>query len=260
MMVTLNLFTQLLARARNFHDGGHSLHALSILRRLASFRDLPADVAEEVHARLGEAWLRRRRFRRARRHLTVALRHRPDCARYHFLLGLALHHDPAGDLARAARCYRRCLRLAPDHLRCLTEAGLLALLRGRHDKGLDLLRRAAESAPDDAGILDKLVQGLCQTGQSEEAVRLVRSALFRHPRCPRLRRVWIDLEIMLLRRRQETARARQDPTDGPVLLPFIRLVGKLTPSPKTGGEDEPAALPGPHLVRIRPRRSRRRVP
>jgi tetratricopeptide (TPR) repeat protein len=244
MTLTLNLFEQLLARARRCQEAGQISQALSSLRRLARFPDLPADVAEEVQARLGEFWLRRRRFRRARRHLAAALGYRPDSPRYHFLLGLALHHDPAGDLARAARHYRRSLHLSPRQPRCLAEAGLLAITRGREDEGLDLLRRAAALAPADAGIVGKFARGLGQCGRPNEGLRAVRAALFRQPRCPRLRRLWVDLELSGLHRRQEMARAHAARGDEPVLLPFIRLVGKVTASPTFERADAPASRPG----------------
>jgi hypothetical protein len=151
------------------------------------------------------------------------------------------------------------LQLAPDNVRCLAEAGLLAILRGRSDNGLDLLRRAAKLAPTDAGVVGKLVEGLCQAGQPDEAVRVVRIALFGNSRCPRLRKVWRDLEMSQLRRQQETTRARTGTNDGPVLLPFVRLLGKVTSSPASD-QQESMALPVTIPVRQRTRRPRRRVP
>src|SRR5205823_4602909 len=109
---------------------------LSQLTRLASFVELSPAVAEEVQARLGELHLKRRRFRKAQRHLLAALAFDPDNPRYHHLLGLAQLHDPHGDLGRAWRHYRRALALAPGKARWRAEAGLLALRLGRFDEGL----------------------------------------------------------------------------------------------------------------------------
>lgn len=256
MMHALNLFAHVLDRARRYQHNSQYHLAESILLRLARFRDLPDAIAEQIDALLGEGYLRRRRFRAARRHLRAALRRRP-CARTYYLLALALHHDPRGDRDRAACFYRRALRLSPRWVRCLTEAGLLDVARGRTDRGIRLLRRAAALAPDDVTTLTKLVRGLCQSGKPREAHEAVRVALFRAPRCPKVRKLADNLHLSLLRRRQETARIAARPDAEPVVLPFMRVVG-LPPMAGDGiRHDGAAALPGPHLVRLPVLRSRR---
>jgi tetratricopeptide (TPR) repeat protein len=258
MAYTLNLVDELLSRAIRLHDAGQWREALCVLQRLLGF-DLSPAVAEQAHARLGEILLKRRRYRPARRHLRGALRLRPDCARYHFLLGLAWHADPCGDRERAARHYRRSLTLAPRQVRCRGEAGLLAIEQGQTGKGLALLRQAVEQAPGEAGAVGRLVKGLCLAGRREDALAVARTALFQAPRCLRLRRLWADLHLAGLRRQQDLDAAQQAADEEPVLLPFVRLVG----GPRKAAElrhDEAAALPGPHLVRLRPRLHRRRVP
>src|SRR5207248_4313018 len=85
----LNLFDELLALARRYQLLGRHRDAAGLFARLTRFRDLPADVAEEVSARLAELNLRARRYAQARRHLTAALRHRPDSARSHYLMAFA---------------------------------------------------------------------------------------------------------------------------------------------------------------------------
>src|SRR2546423_9428139 len=82
----LNLAEGLLSMGRTHQQLGRTRDALTVLSRLSRFRELPPGVAEETQARLGEIQLKRRKFRRARRHLTVALRYDPDNARYHQLL------------------------------------------------------------------------------------------------------------------------------------------------------------------------------
>jgi Flp pilus assembly protein TadD len=259
MANTLNLVDELLVRSVRLQETGQWREALRALRSLERF-DLSPEVAEEVHSRQGEILLKRRRYRAAGQHLRAALRVRPDDARHHFLLGLAHHADPAGDRERAARHYRRSLRLAPRQLRCRGEAGLLAIEQGRTDQGVALLRQAVGQAPGDAGAVGRLVKGLCRAGRRDDALAAARSALFRSPRCPRVRRLWADLHCDDLRRRQEMAGARQAANEEPVLLPFIRLAD--TPRETLPGlrHDEPEALPGPHLVRLRPRLHRRRAP
>src|SRR3954447_2164718 len=83
MSRTLNLVDGLLLMGRRHQQLGRARDALTILARLASFRELPREVAEETQARLGEIQLRRRKYHRARRHLAAALHHDPENARYH---------------------------------------------------------------------------------------------------------------------------------------------------------------------------------
>ncbi len=255
-MTVLNFFEQLLVRAHRCHEVGRRAEALALLGRLGRFADLPQPLAEKVRDRLGVWHLKRRHFRKARRHLLAALALDPDNPRRHRLLGLCLAADPTGDLDRAWRHYRRVLSLAPNHTRWRAEAGLVAVRLGRVDEGLLLLRQAHEQAPDDPRILGKLVKGLGLAGQPDEAVRLVRLARFRAPRCPRLGRLWFDLRLAEARRVQQTAAAGVE--NEPVLLPFPDPSGAEV----AGGMryDGAHALPGPHLVRLRGRRGCRRAP
>src|SRR5262245_54207892 len=113
MEATLNLFEHVLTRSRRLQELGRHRDARQLYRRLANFRELPPDVAEETQARLAELALRRHRHAQARRHLTAALAFRPDCARYHYLMALAVQGDEGDDLARAAFYLGRALELAP---------------------------------------------------------------------------------------------------------------------------------------------------
>jgi Tfp pilus assembly protein PilF len=229
---TLNLFDRLLALGRRHQEMGRHYHAMLLLTRLAGFRELPAAVAEETQVRLAEVHLKRRRFRRARRHLTVALRYQPDSARYHYLMAVAQQANDQGDLDRASEHYRRSLELDPNQVKCLGEYGLLLLRLGRMDEGLTMLRRAVELDADNPESLRRLVKGLRLAGQSDEARTVLRAALFRNPRQPRFRQLWNEFQLQQLRRRARRAEGPRDATavSGPVLLPFVRL------------ERDPAAL------------------
>jgi Flp pilus assembly protein TadD len=225
----LNLVDRLLARGRKFHEIGREHDALVLLSRLAGFGELPAEVAEETQARLAEIQLRRRKFVRARRHLTAALLHRPDSARYHYLLATACNtHTRAhtrGDEQRALEHYRRSLQLDPDQPRCLLDLGMLAVRLGQTEEGLRCLHRAAELAPNDPHVIGKLAAGLREAGQPEEARRALRSARFRNPRDRRFLRLWNDFQFRQLREAQEAARRADlsgNGDDEPVLLPFVR--------------------------------------
>jgi len=254
MSITLNLVEHLLAMGRTFQDLGRTHDALRVLTRLTGFRELPGEVAEEAQSRLAEIQIKRRKYQRARRHLTAALQHRPDEASYHHLMGIASLAEGRGDLKRADEHFRRSLALDGTQVKCLVDAGLLALRLGQTDQGLAWLRDAAERASDDAMVIGKLAKGLRQAGKSDEARGVLRAALFRNPRSPRFRRLWQEFQFQQLR--QEQARQRLDrdglksQEDNPVLLPFLRV---LTPKasvealPEGARQDGPATVSGPHL-------------
>jgi Tfp pilus assembly protein PilF len=252
MSTTLNLIDRLLARGRNLQRLGRDRDAFLILRRLARFRELPAEAAEEAEARLAEIHLNRRKYRLARRHLTAALTHRPDCARYHHLMATAVDAEDTGDPERAAKHYRRALQLDANQPACLTDYGLLNLREGRIEAGLTCLRRAAELAPDDAEAVRHLAEGLVEAGRGGAARAVLRAALFRHPRDGRFRRLWNDFRFERLARAQKAARRATITVaadDGPVLLPFVRsseAAGPYLVEARVIRQDGPAPLPSPH--------------
>jgi Tfp pilus assembly protein PilF len=224
MNSTLNLVDHVLALGRRYQEVGRHRDAVALLTRLSGFRELSAGAAEETQARLAELHLKRRRFRRARRHLTVALRHQPASARYHYLLATAVRAEDRGDLERADGHYRSALDLDPNHVKCLADHGLLLIRLGRADEGVARLRQAADKAPDDAEVLGKLVKGLRLTGRGDEARRALQAALFRNGRSPRFRKLWDEFCFQQARQRRQTESRRRgqgDAADEPVLLPFV---------------------------------------
>lgn len=254
---TISVFDSLFATARRQAACQQTRLATNTLRRLVDLPGLTAAQSEQAHATLGELLLERRKYRAARRHLVAAGRIDRTSPRTFYLLGLALRHDPAGDLDRAGRYFARCLRLAPTHSRCLGEAGMLAISQGDHDGGLDLLRRAVELQPDDGPAIARLCRGLSRTGQPDEALREVRLARFRLPRCPILQRLSAAMRIDRLRSRQECDAATR-PDAGPVLLPFLRVITSEVPSAYR--RDDAAPIRGPHLMRMHARRTWRKAP
>src|SRR5262245_52659907 len=162
MSGTLNLIDRLLAIGRNLQQVHQHFQARRYLGRLAALPDLPAEIAEEVQVRLGEIALRRRHYRRARRHFSIALLYRPDSSRYHWLMGRALKRGQDRDLERAAAHYEKAIASEPEQPRCLAEYGLLCLRINRTEEGLAALTRAVDLTPNDPDIVDKLVKGLCR--------------------------------------------------------------------------------------------------
>jgi Tfp pilus assembly protein PilF len=226
MNATLNLVDHLLAMGRKYQELGRHRDALNLFTRLAGFRELPAEAAEETQARLAELQLKRRKYVRARRHLTAALRYRPASARYHYQMATALQAEDRGNLEQAGDHYRRALELEPGHVKCLADYGLLAVRLGRVDEGLARLREAVERAPEDAEAVAKLVKGLRLAGRGDEARTAIRAALFRNPHAPRFRKLWNDFQFQQLRQDREAERLDREsalpPDEGPVLLPFRR--------------------------------------
>jgi tetratricopeptide (TPR) repeat protein len=252
-MTVLNFVDHLLARGRRYQELHQPRLALRVLGRLSGLRSLPGAETAEVQLRLAELHLEAKRFRKARRCLTAVLAGSPDNARAHYLMAVACRAEGRGDLKRAARHYRRSLELDGECVECLCEFGLLAVQSGQSDEGLACLCRAYELRPNDPEPLGRLVEGLCQAGQAEEARRVLRAALFRRPRDARFRRLWHDFQFQQLRQRQELDRLNAEQLgvagEAPVLLPFVRVQpAEPTPDPiPTVVRRDPAGpLPGPH--------------
>ncbi len=250
MSTTLNLVDCLFARGRNYQELGRTRDALHTFGCLAGFRELPPELAEETQVRLAELQLRRRKYQRARRHLTAALRHQPDNAHNHYLMGTAVDADSKGDPERAAEHYRRSLELDPDQPQCLGEYGLLAVRQGQTEEGLGCLCHAVELAPNDPAAVQRLVKGLRLANRPDEARAALLAALFRNPRDGRFRRLWDDFRFDQLRREQETARldraVEAGEQEGPVLLPFVRPTTPVEPGHKRIRRDGASGTPGPH--------------
>src|SRR5262245_5361616 len=115
MSKMLNFCDHLLRQSRTYQKLGVDDRALRILRQLSHLRDLPAEAAEEIQARLAELLLKRGQFARARRHLTAALAHHEDNARYHHLMAQAFADDNPCQTSRALEHYGRCVELRPDN-------------------------------------------------------------------------------------------------------------------------------------------------
>ena len=252
MTTTLNLFDHLLSMGKKYQELGRTLDALRVLTRLAGLREMPGEVAEECQVRLGEMQLKRRRFRRARRHLTAALQHAPEQARTHHLLAQAYLGDGRGDQQRAEEHFRRSLELDDTQVACLVDAGLLAIKLGQCEEGLGWLRRAAELAPDDWQVIGKLARGLRLTGHAEEGRKILRFALFRNPRSPRFRKLWTDCQFQLLRQEQERQRLEQEAhvenEEGAVILAFRPRdeFPEQVAVPEGTRLEGATSLPGPH--------------
>ena len=255
MSKTLNVADHLLALGRKHQELGRVHDAVNAFERLANFQELPAEVAEEIQVRLAELALRRRKFLRARRHLTAALTHQPDNSRYHHLMATAADSGAKADPERAAKHFQLSLELDPNQPTCLGEYGMLALKLGRTALGLRCLRRAAELTPDDPQVIGRLAEGLRLANLAREARDVLRAALFRNPRDGRFRKLWNDFQFQQLRREQQNARhasrVEKAADKGPVILPFVRPVPEAMPARKGKiiRRDTASPTPPPHVPR-----------
>jgi lipopolysaccharide biosynthesis regulator YciM len=258
MSTTLNLVDHVLAMGRRYQDAGRTREAVRVLGRLASFREIPAATAEETQVRLAELQLKRRKFARARRHLTAALTYQPNSARLNHLMATATQADDRGDLDRAAEYFRRAIELEPENVPCLAQGGLLAVRLGHTEEGLALLRRAVERDADNADVVAMLVKGLRLAGQADEARAVLRAACFRNPHVRRFRRLWEEYQFQQARNRQDGQRRRRRLHEGEeaVLLPFVRVNRE---EHGTVRRDGPATVGRPHMARPARRIDQRHV-
>jgi Tfp pilus assembly protein PilF len=233
MSKTLKLADRVLALGRNFQELGRDEDALRVLGRLAGWRQLPADVAEQTHARLAEISFRHGQFPQARRHLQAVLVRRPNNARYHYWFAVAFDGDEKSQNQVAYDHYRRSLELDPQQVDCLSDFGLLALKLGKDEEGLQALRRAVELAPDDADtVVGKLVEGLRFCGQLEEARQTLRRGLFRNPRNSAFHKLWNEMRFQRAYEAQQAGFRRGDgcpDIEEPILLPYLRLLREGAP-------------------------------
>jgi Tfp pilus assembly protein PilF len=254
MSRTLNLVDRLLTLGRHLQEIGRECDALQVLGRLSALQDLPADIAEETHIRLAEMKLRAHDYRAAQRHLSAALGHNPANARYHYWLATALDADDDADPAKALEHFERSLEIDPDQADCLSDYGLLALCVDREDEGLEALKRAASLEPDDPEIIGKLVEGLSELGELEEARQTLRAALFRNSRDACFQKLWSDFQFQQLWEAQARERAEIPELDAadeePIILAFDRpAIPFVRPAAtrKVVRHDGAAVFGDPHL-------------
>jgi tetratricopeptide (TPR) repeat protein len=217
MSTTLPFFDRLLDQARRYQDLGLNHRAATILERLADFRELPAEVAEETQHRLAQLSDEAQRYPRCRRHLATAIAHGPTKAEYRADMGRAVAADPECFDDEALDHFEQATQLDPENPRYLCDYGNLAIRLGEYDKGLNLLRQAREAAPDDMDTLSAYVTGLVAADQADEARVVLRDEAFRHAGKRRFQARYRALRFELAHDEQTT-----DPTEEPMLLPFPR--------------------------------------
>jgi len=247
MSRTLNLLDQMFLRARSFQDMGCHQRALGVLRQIARRPDLPVERELQVHRAFGEAYFQLRKYKHARKHLRQVVRLQPDDAEALLQLAHAIDHDPMIDARQASRYYRRALELRPDDPKFLRECGQYAVQMGQCRKGLKLLSRAVELAPEDLENVKAYVEGLEEVQMYAEAHQTLRLARFRHERNSRFQQIWGDLNYRQLRSQQRSELA--EPTAAET-VPFLRLHTTAKTKRVRVVRRDLGAESGPHFPRV----------
>ena len=116
------------------------------------------------------------------RHLSVAVRTRPDNALFHFYHGNAL--QAAGHAPQALGAYRRALALDPTHSPSHYNLGVCLARLGAFEEACTAYRAALNLSPNDATIYYNLANALVGMQEYASAVGNYREALDRQPAWP----------------------------------------------------------------------------
>jgi tetratricopeptide (TPR) repeat protein len=222
---TLNFVCHILSDVRRLLDINQPRHALRLLRGLAGVADLPEAPGGEIYYLLGEVHLNLGQYRLARRYLRRALRLVPLDAQALYDMARAVECDPHMDASHAARYYNRAIELSPQSVCLLVDAGAYFVQLGREKKGLALLARAVELAPNDIETLQTYVECLCDARQFAQARRVLDVARFALRSKSMVAQLRDRIEFHEAHQTQEHAPHRgQSAIAEPVLLPYLRVV------------------------------------
>lgn len=205
--------------------------------------------AVDAHRAAAEVCLAADRFRAARRHLYAALRLAPDHARCRYLLGRAFADDPLGCDRRAARHYRKAVKLNASQPLYRAALGRAMVRIDETRSGVNVLKRAAEAAPADAEVLTIVVEGLREAGEADLAFELLSKARFLAPADTAVRHLWNRTRYDVAAQQQQHGRRDEQPAEPSRVVPFIRLVGDNTAPAQRTRHDAPSR-PAAHVGRL----------
>ena len=106
-----------------------------------------------------------------------------DPSRVQQLVAAGLEHHRAGRLEQAEAMYRQALQQQPDQPDALGLLGVIALQAGRPDAAVELLRRAAQIAPNFA-VFNNLGEALRHAGRLKEAIDAYNRSIALNPHHP----------------------------------------------------------------------------
>lgn len=125
---------------------------------------------------LARVLMRKAEHEKAAQTLATLARALPNDFESQLNLGICL--EALGQFDKAAEAYQdAAARNAESHLAHFRLGRLLAIAQGEHEAGIRYLRRALESAPENADVLNSLALALLQSEQGyDEALALARQA------------------------------------------------------------------------------------
>ena len=92
----------------------------------------------------------------------------PSASAHEFRQGLARHQQ--GDLVEAERHYDAALKSQPDHFEALHMLGVIALQRGRLERGVEIITKAVALNENSPVAFNNLAKGLKDLGRFDEAI------------------------------------------------------------------------------------------
>lgn len=240
------------ASARDCAAIGRRAEAFSALTPLLSSQDVPLRLQRLAHRLAARLYATAQNYRKARKHLQIAVNLDPNCAEIHYEIGLAFENDPYGCDRRAARRFRRAVQLDPKQPRYAAALGRSLVRTNRVNSGVKWLTVAAAGAPADAAILTVVIDGLCDAGRPKLARKLVGIARFLAPADRAVHKLWDDVRYAEAAARGKSAHPSVNRS--PEFLPFIRVVRDDSVSTVVGGgvvRRDVVSRPAPHLGRLR---------
>lgn len=244
MSRTLILIEAAWASARHSAERGRRADALAILTPLLARPDLPAGTAAKAHRLAAALHLHADRHRAARKHLFAAAKIEPGNADTHYQLGVAFGEDPYGCDERAARRFRRAVKLDPTNALYRAELGRAAVRADKDRVGVAAVRKAVALAPTDPAVLTVAVEALRDAGRVRLAWKVMCRARFLAPANADVRRLWDRAKFDL-------ACGRQHRRPAASTIPFVRVVGAEGESRVI--RRDVGSQSGPHFARLKVR-------
>ena len=94
---------------------------------------------------------------------------------------LAIAAEACGDIDKAQMAYAHALALNPQHLRSLTNVGVLAASLSQWDAAIGLAQKCIDLEPKEVQHHANLAEFLTGSRRYEEALAVIESALLQHP-------------------------------------------------------------------------------
>ncbi len=250
MSTMLNFYEAAWTNARELAMAGRHRPALAGLEPILGSPTAPAHLKLLAYRLAARIEAQRERYRASRRHLYAAEKLEPSNAEIHFEIGTAFERDPYGCDSRAARRFRRAVKLAPTVELYRAHLGRALVRIDRVRAGLRYLR--AFTTIESVAVLEIVVDGLNDAGRPNLAEQLVRMARFLKLNDAKTRELTNEVRFAAaLRQQKQTNRVARIGT-GPLVLPFLRVAG-------TGRviRHDSASTARPHVGRLRAYRSER---